>query len=65
MTDTTAEQAARKKAGRKPLPPGAGKPERIELRTTPELLAKAQRLADAAGVSRNAWIESLIARAKV
>lgn len=50
--------------GRKPLPAGAGKVERIDLRTSSELAAKAQRLADAAGVSRNAWIERLIERAE-
>lgn len=50
--------------GRKPLPNGAGKGERIELRTSAELAAKAQRLADAAGISRNAWIERLIEHAK-
>ena len=52
------------KPGRPPLQPGQGKPARIELRTTGELADKAEKLADAAGVSRNTWIERLIQQAK-
>ena len=33
---------------------------RIELRTTPDLRAKAQRLADAAGLTLSAWLERCI-----
>lgn len=54
----------RRRPGRPSLPPGLAKTARIELRTSSELAEKAQRLADAAGVSRNAWIEALIERAK-
>ena len=50
--------------GRKKLAEGEGKCAKTLLRTTPELLEKAQRLADAAGISRNAWIEQLIERAR-
>ena len=50
--------------GRPPLPPGEGKEVRASLRTTPERLAKADRLAEAAGMSRNAWLEGLIDKAK-
>ena len=54
----------KRRPGRPSLPPGLAKSARIELRTSGELADKAQRLADAAGISRNAWIEALIERAK-
>ena len=60
----TAPDSAPKRRGRPTLQPGRGKQARIELRTSDELAEKAQRLADAAGVSRNAWIERLIERAR-
>lgn len=50
--------------GRPPLPPGEGKDVRASLRTTIERLAKADRLAVAAGLSRNEWLERLIDAAK-
>lgn len=61
MASTSAtSQAApeqKRRPGRPRLEAGAGKAERIELRTTAELAATADRLAAAAGISRNAWIE--------
>jgi predicted HicB family RNase H-like nuclease len=53
-----------KKLGRPPLPPESRKTARIELRTSEALAQKAQRLADTAGISRNAWIEQLIDRTR-
>lgn len=53
-----------KSPGRPPLPPGEGKEARASLRTTPERLAKADRLAKAAGLSRNEWLERLIDAAR-
>jgi hypothetical protein len=46
------------------LPPGEGKEVRASLRTTTDRLAKADRLAVAAGLSRNEWLERLIDAAK-
>ena len=54
----------KRRPGRPSLPPGLAKSARIELRTSGDLADKAQRMADAAGISRNAWIEALIERAK-
>ena len=53
-----------KPPGRPPLQPGEGKEVRASLRTTPARLAKADRLAKAADLSRNAWLEGLIDKAK-
>lgn len=53
-----------KPPGRPRLPPGEGKEVRASLRTTPERLAKADRLAEEAGLSRNQWLERLIDAAK-
>lgn len=57
-------EAQPKPPGRPPLPPGEGKEVRASLRTTPERLAKADRMARAAGLSRNEWLERLIDAAK-
>lgn len=46
--------------GRPPKSPGTTKEVRASLRTTPERMAKADRLATAAGMSRNEWLEALI-----
>lgn len=51
---------ASKVPGRPPLPKGVAKAVRASLRTTPERMAKADRLAAAAGLSRNEWLEALI-----
>ncbi len=53
-----------KKAGRPRLPEGKGKSVDIPIRTTPALGGKASRMAKAAGISRNAWIEALIRNAR-
>jgi predicted HicB family RNase H-like nuclease len=52
--------ATPKPRGRPPNPPGAGKLERIELRTTTQRKAKLRRLASAAGLNLNEWIERQI-----
>lgn len=54
----------RKRPGRKPLPAGEGKEARIELRTTAERKAKAERLAQAAGLSLAGWWERAVDRAR-
>jgi predicted HicB family RNase H-like nuclease len=54
----------RKRPGRKPLPEGQGKLARIELRTTPERKAKAERLAAAAGLSLAGWWERAVDKAR-
>ena len=53
-----------KKAGRPALPPGAGKLARIEIRTTLERKAKAERLAQEAGMSLAAWWERQVDKAR-
>lgn len=53
-----------KKAGRPALPPGAGKLARVEIRTTPERKAKAERLAADAGLSLTAWWERNVDNAR-
>jgi hypothetical protein len=58
------EVVAQPKLGRPPLAPGEAKEVRASLRTTPARLAKADRLAEGAGLSRNAWLERLIDLAK-
>ena len=50
--------------GRPPKAPGEAKEVRASLRTTPARLAKADQFAEAAGLSRNAWLERLIDLAK-
>lgn len=52
------------KPGRKPLPEGEGKLARIELRTTAERKAKAERLAAAAGLSLAGWWERAVDKAR-
>jgi predicted HicB family RNase H-like nuclease len=47
----------RKQPGRKPLPDGAGKTARVELRVQPATKAAWQAKADAAGLTLQAWIE--------
>lgn len=49
---------ARKQPGRKPLPAGAGKTARVELRVQPDKKTAWQAKADAAGMSLNAWAEA-------
>jgi hypothetical protein len=46
--------------GRPPLPDGAGKTARVEWRTTDARKARAQELADAAGLSLSAWLDGLV-----
>ena len=50
----------RVRPGRPTLPAGTAKSARVELLTTPERAALAQACADAAGMSRNQWIEGAI-----
>ena len=57
--NASAPVPAKRPRGRPFTVPG-GKSSRIELRLPSDLADKAQRLADAAGLSRNAWIEQLI-----
>ncbi len=45
------------KPGRKPLPEGAGKTARVELRVRPDTKAAWQAKADAAQMTLQAWIE--------
>lgn len=45
------------KPGRKPLPDGAGKTSRVELRVLPDTKAAWLALATAAGLTLQAWIE--------
>lgn len=53
-----------KPVGRPPLPPGAGRTARVEWRTTDARKARAQLLADAAGLTLSAWLDGLIERAR-
>lgn len=55
---------ARKKPGRKPLQPGESKDTSIVIRTRAEDLAEWDRKAADAGVSRNAWIEATLNKAR-
>ena len=50
--------------GRPALPDGEGKTARVEWRTTDDQKAKAQRLADAAGMSLSAWLDARIDKAR-
>jgi hypothetical protein len=50
--------------GRPPLPDGEGKTARVEWRTTDERKAKAQRLAEAAGLSLSAWLDARVDKAR-
>lgn len=52
------------KPGRKPLPPGAGKDSRLELRVKPADRAQWQAKADAAGMSLARWMQDTCSRAK-
>lgn len=52
------------KPGRKPLPPGAGKDSRLELRVNPAARAQWQAKADAAGMSLAHWMQDTCNRAK-
>lgn len=58
------EAPAKKVPGRKPLPPGAGKEARIEIRCHADHKAELQRKADAAGKSLAAWLVETGLRAK-
>ena len=57
MNSNTAEQAAPKRPGRKPLADGEGKTARVELRVLPETKAAWLSRATAAGLTLQAWIE--------
>jgi predicted HicB family RNase H-like nuclease len=63
--DFVAVSAAAKRMGRPPKPAGEVKAVQLQVRTTQAVVEHAQRLADAAGMSRNAWIEALIIKAKL
>lgn len=54
----------RKQPGRKPLPEGAGKTARVELRVHDATKAAWQAKATAAGLTLQAWIERALNRAK-
>lgn len=58
------EAPAKKAPGRKPLPPGAGKLARVDLRVHAETKAAWKAKADAAGLTLQAWIERALGRAK-
>ena len=66
MTNTTTQPAITppRGPGRPALPIGTAKRTRMELRTTAELAGKAARMAAAAGLSVNAWIERRIMDAR-
>lgn len=57
-------ESSKKPRGRPRLEPGAGKEARVEIRTTPERKAKAERLAGALGLSLAGWWERAIDRAR-
>ena len=50
--------------GRKPLPDGAGKTARVELRLHPDVKAAWQARADAAGMTLQAWVEAKCSKGK-
>lgn len=52
------------KPGRKPLPEGAGKTARVELRVKPKKKAAWQAKADEAGMTFAAWAEARLDKAK-
>jgi predicted DNA binding CopG/RHH family protein len=54
----------RKQPGRKPLPEGAGKTARVELRVHDATKAAWRAKAAAAGLTLQAWIERALSRAK-
>lgn len=53
-----------KRPGRKPLPEGAGKTARVELRVHADTKAAWLEKAKAAGLTLQAWIERALSRAK-
>lgn len=53
----------KRKLGRKPLPDGAGKTARVELRVRPDTKDAWQAKAEAAGMTLQAWIEAALMRA--
>lgn len=59
----TTETTDKPRRGR-PVGSGRGASESIIVRLPPEVLAKAGAMAQAAGLSRNLWIENLIKQAK-
>jgi len=61
---TTPTKTSLRPRGRPTLPPGAGRVARIEWRTTPKRREKAQRLAEAAGLTLAAWLDQRIDNAK-
>lgn len=61
MTDDTAQSRPR---GRPSVPADERRSERIELRTTAALRAKAERLATADGITVSAWLERRIVTAR-
>lgn len=58
------EAPDRKQPGRKPLPEGAGKTARVELRVRDATKTAWQAKAAAAGLTLQAWIERALSRAK-
>lgn len=48
----------------RPKGSGEGRDARAEWRTTPERKARAQAMADAAGMTLAAWLDSLVDKAK-
>ena len=54
----------RAKPGRKPLPKGAGKTARVELRVQPDTKTAWLAKASAAGMTLQAWVERALSLAK-
>ena len=50
--------------GRPEMPPELRRAERMHWRTTPQRKARAQALADAAGLTLSAWLDRLVDRAR-
>lgn len=53
-----------KRRGRPALPPGDGRSARVEWRTTQARKARAQQLADAAGMTLAAWLDKRVDAAR-
>lgn len=61
---TPPEKTPPRPRGRPTLRPGVGRNARIEWRTTAERRERAQRMADAAGITLSAWLDRRIDRAR-
>lgn len=61
---TTVPPTTQKRRGRPPLAHGEGRSARVEWRTTQARKARAQRLADAAGLTLAAWLDQLVDAAR-